>query len=174
MGTNRIADARNDRRDHQVIQLATAIALRDGHLLMVASRYPNQAQPLWNLPGGRQLPGELLSDTVVRETLEETGLSVLAREVAYVSESYDGAKHFLNVTFHVTPVGESSFGEASPGQGAEHVVEAAWVPLALIGKRIAVAVVREPLIAYLSGELLARYAGYPEAGITIEWPADSR
>ena len=84
-----------------MIHLATGIAIRDGSLLMVASRYPNHREPLWNLPGGRQLPGELLSETVVRELFEETGLRAEAGEVAYVSESYDGTEHFLNVTFRV-------------------------------------------------------------------------
>ena len=84
-----------------MIHLATGLIVRDGRLLMVASRYPNHPQPLWNLPGGRQLPGELLAETAEREILEETGLHARAGEVAYVSESYDGDEHYLNVTFLV-------------------------------------------------------------------------
>ena len=42
-----------------------------------------------------------------------------------------------------------------------------------IAARITVAVVREPLMAYLRGELVRRYAGFHDAGITIEWPGDS-
>ena len=83
------------------IHLATGIAVSDDRLLMVASRYPNQPHPLWNLPGGRQQPGELLVETVVREFYEETQLRVRAGELAYVSESYDGDRHFLNATFLV-------------------------------------------------------------------------
>ena len=83
------------------IHLATGIAIRDERLLLVASHYPNQPQPLWNLPGGRQQPGELLVETVVREFYEETQLRVHAGELAYVSESYDGDRHFLNATFLV-------------------------------------------------------------------------
>ena len=91
------------------IHLASGIAIRDGRLLLVASHYPNQPQPLWNLPGGRQQPGELLVETVVREFYEETQLRVHAGELAYVSESYDGERHFLNATFLVELDGESSF-----------------------------------------------------------------
>jgi 8-oxo-dGTP diphosphatase len=159
--------------------LATGVLICNERLLMVASHYANHAEPLWNLPGGRQQPGELLVETVVREVFEETGLSVEAGEVAYVSESYDGDTHFLNVTFVVKlnggvalPLSERT---ESKGQGdtADHVVAVEWVPIAEVARRIVVAVVREPLLAYLRGELPRRYAGFHEAGITVEWPLDS-
>jgi hypothetical protein len=37
-----------------VVHLATALLEHEGRVLLVASRYPNQPEPLWNLPGGRQ------------------------------------------------------------------------------------------------------------------------
>ncbi|MBV8530574.1 MAG: NUDIX domain-containing protein [Candidatus Eremiobacteraeota bacterium] len=177
-----------------MIHLATGLAIRDGRVLLVASHYPNHAQPLWNLPGGRQQPGELLAETVVREFLEETGLCVGAGDVAYVSESYDGAEHFLNVTFLVAlrqaqddnperPARSAALSERSESKGqgdvgrsdrGDHVVEVEWVAIEEIAQRIVVAVVREPLIAYLHDALPRRYAGYHEAGVRIEWPADSQ
>jgi ADP-ribose pyrophosphatase YjhB (NUDIX family) len=170
-----------------VIHLATGLLVRDGRLLMVASRYPNHPQPLWNLPGGRQQPGELLTETVVREVFEETGLRVSAASLAYVSESYDGEQHFLNVTFLVIlrqapdDKGNASFDSACPERsrraqdekGCDHVVEVAWVPPAEVAERIVVGVVREPLLAYLRGALAEQYAGFHKAGVTIEWPHDS-
>jgi ADP-ribose pyrophosphatase YjhB (NUDIX family) len=169
-----------------VIHLATGFLVRDERLLMVASRYANHPEPLWNLPGGRQQPGELLAETVVREVFEETRLHVEADDVAYVSESYDGATHYLNVTFNVT-LGPSTTApgavvypersrRAQDDNSAEHdhVVGVEWVPISEVGERIAVAVVREPLLAYLHGDLPRRYAGFHHAGITIEWPQGSR
>jgi len=162
-----------------MIHLATGLAVRDERVLLVASRYPNHADPLWNLPGGRQQPGELLEETVAREVFEETGLRAKVGELAYVSESYDGARHFLNATFCVA-LRTSSFEARAPRAAqddkdlGDHVVAAEWLPIEELANRIVVRVVREPLIAYLRGALPGRYAGYHDAGITIEWPADSR
>lgn len=157
-----------------MIHLATGLALRDGRVLLVASRYANHRQPLWSLPGGRQQPGELLVKTVAREVLEETGLHARVDELAYVSESYDGDQHFLNATFRIKVSNVSSFDKLRMTLEREHVVDVEWVRLAEIERRIVVGVVREPLLAYLRGELGQRYAGFHQAGVTIEWPGDSR
>jgi ADP-ribose pyrophosphatase YjhB (NUDIX family) len=145
---------------------------------MVASRYANHPQPLWNLPGGRQQPGELLAETVVREVFEETGLHVEAADVAYLSESYDRGTHYLNVTFNVVlrPAASAPSASAQDDKREEddHVVAVEWVALSEVAERIVVAVVREPLLAYLCGDLPRRYAGFHRAGITIEWPQGSR
>ncbi len=160
-----------------MIHLATGLAVHDGRVLLVASRYPNHPDPLWNLPGGRQQPGELLEETVVREVFEETGLRVEIGELAYVSESYDGAIHFLNATFAVAlrhaqhdterPALDGAQGEDG---GEDHVVAVEWVAIEELAARIVVGVVREPLLAYMRGVLPCRYAGYHDSGITIEWP----
>jgi 8-oxo-dGTP diphosphatase len=152
------------------VSLATGLVRRsDGAILLVASRYANHPQPLWNLPGGRQRPGELLVDTVAREIREETGYDARIGELAYVSESYDSgdSMHFVNATFLAT-VGSCAAPRCRVTD--DHVVETAWVPVDEVGSRIVVAVVREPLLAYLNGTLAQRYAGFSEAGITIRWP----
>jgi ADP-ribose pyrophosphatase YjhB (NUDIX family) len=95
---------------------------------------------------------------------EETGLNGIIRELCYVSESYDRLTHFINATFAVDALGEPE----PPHVEGDHVEAAQWVPVGELRRRITVAVVREPLLAFLERE--RRYAGYAEAGITIEFP----
>jgi 8-oxo-dGTP diphosphatase len=152
-----------------IYHLATGLALADGRILLVASSYANHVQPIWNLPGGRQQAGELLAETAVREVREETGLAARVRELAYVSESYDDGDHFINVTFRIDVSGELRRND----DGEDHVTEVAWIPVSELHARMQIAVVREPLVAYLRGELSTRYAGFHDAGVTIRWPAGS-
>lgn len=145
------------------IRIATGIARRGDRILLVASRYANHVEPLWNLPGGRQEPHELATETVAREIREETGLVGTPGALAYASESYDGETHVANLTF-VTGV-EGDVAATKPG---DHVIETAWVPISELHSRMTVAVVREPLLAYLSGAR-GGYFGYHSAGVTIRW-----
>jgi ADP-ribose pyrophosphatase YjhB (NUDIX family) len=145
------------------VRLATGLAIQNGCVLLVASSYTSHPNPLWNLPGGRVAPGELLRETVVREIAEETGLHARVNDLAYVSESYDGVRHVLNATFTVDISGTI----ALPADG-DHVVAVEWVPIERARERIAVAVVRDPLVRYLQDH--TRYFGYADAGVTIEWP----
>lgn len=145
------------------VHLCTGLLERDGAILLVASRYPNHGAPLWNLPGGRQHPNELLPVALQREFLEETCLEVQPGELAYVSESYDGDTQFTNTTFLVSGSGTPRLPENDA-----HVVALEWVAKNEVGARICVPVVRNPLLAYLGGDR-SRYYGYAEAGITIEF-----
>ncbi|MBV9102351.1 MAG: NUDIX hydrolase [Candidatus Eremiobacteraeota bacterium] len=147
------------------IELCTGILRRAGTILLVASRYPNQPRPLWGLPGGRPRTGELLHDALRRECEEETGLAIRVQSLAYVSESLDraSATHVRNTTFAI-----ESEGEPAPSRDDVHLIDVAWIPLREVGNRISVAVVREPLLAYLAGDE-RRYFAYRDAGITIQF-----
>jgi len=144
--------------------ICTGILERAGAVLLVGSRYPNHPEPLWGLPGGRPRAGESLSEALVREFREEVTLDVRTGALLYVSESFDrtGGTHVLNATFAVT-------GEGEPRCGADaHVVDLAWVARERISERIAVGVVREPLMSCLAGDD-RRYYAFGDAGITIDF-----
>ena len=147
------------------VHLCTGILQRGARVLLVAEQYPNQPKVLWNPPGGRQHDGELLHETLRREFAEETGLQIACGALQYVSESYDRSTgtHFTNFTFAVSADGEPVL----PSDDA-HVIALEWVDVRDVSSRIAVAVVREPLLAHLRGET-QRYFAYADAGISIEF-----
>jgi ADP-ribose pyrophosphatase YjhB (NUDIX family) len=138
---------------------------RDGAVLLVASRYPNLPEALWHLPGGRPTREELLGAALEREYREETGLAVAIGPLLYASESFDGATgtHVLNLTFEVHADGTPRI-----PQSDAHVVDVAWVPRDELAARIRARVVREPLLAALSGDP-RRYFAFPEAGISVQF-----
>lgn len=149
----------------QRIHLCTGILERDGKILLVASRYRNHPDPLWNLPGGRQEPYELLEDALRREFDEEVSLEIEIVRVAYVAESFDRTTdtHFTNVAFAVR-----SSGEPAMRAGDLHAVDFAWVRRDEVGERLRASVVRIPLLDYLAGRE-GGYYGFAEAGITIQF-----
>ena len=148
-----------------MIRLVTGICERDGRILLVASRYPNHREPLWNLPGGRPRLGESLAEALAREFTEEVGLEIALECLAYVSESFDSAdlRRVVNVTFVVRASGEIRVAETDA-----HVVDARWVSPNDLPLYLSARVVREPLLAFLDGDE-RRYFDLGEAGITIEF-----
>lgn len=144
------------------IHLCTGLLERDGYVLMVGNRYPNHAELLWNLPGGRQEGHETCALTVERELREETSLAVEVGDLAYVAESFDDATQtqFTAFCFAVDADGEPRLPEDDP-----YVRAVRWVPRADLRELLQVAVVRVPLLGYL--EARTRYFGFLEAGITI-------
>lgn len=70
---------------------ATAFVLRDGAVLLTC-RSDNGN---WSMPGGAHDPGESLSMTAVRETLEETGINVKLTGIAGI---YTDPRHVIHYT----------------------------------------------------------------------------
>lgn len=63
---------------------AKAIVLREGKILV--NRCISKYGEYYSLPGGGQLPGEMLSETVRRELMEETGCVVTPLRLAGIYE----------------------------------------------------------------------------------------
>ena len=75
-----------------------------GRLLLVKRANP-PAQGLWSIPGGRVEPGEPAEIAVVREVLEETGLTVtILREVGTVFRDAPGGGRYVIRDFLVESV----------------------------------------------------------------------
>jgi 8-oxo-dGTP diphosphatase len=69
-----------------------AIVFRDNRVLLVRRGEP-PSRDLWAIPGGRVEIGETLQQAAEREILEETGITILAREPVYTFDyiERDGA-----------------------------------------------------------------------------------
>lgn len=138
--------------------LGSGLLRRGGDVLLVRCRYEGEPQALWTLPGGRQLPGETLSNTIEREFLEETSLAVTSAEFAYVSESVDPKLdlHVLNCTFWVREADPTN----QPRPADAKVLEAQFVPVVQAPELLGADVLRIPVAAALSGTAHARYFSF--------------
>ena len=87
----------------------SAIVTRNGAVLL-GLRQGAHGAGTWAFPGGKVDPGELPSDTVRRELLEETGLVAGTVEpVAWTSDIFeDAGLHFITLHHVVEAEGEPS------------------------------------------------------------------
>lgn len=80
----------------------TGLLIENGKILLVNQKVsPNRT---WSLPGGRLEQGETLEEGIVREILEETGLSVKVVKLLYLCEKPDVTPPLLHITFKLEKV----------------------------------------------------------------------
>ncbi|MFD2671445.1 NUDIX hydrolase [Marinicrinis sediminis] len=87
-----------------------------GRVLMVYNR-----RGTWSLPGGMVEDGETLTEAVVREAKEETGLTVTVHELVSVNEAFLDEKQVLFFTFLATATHVPEQLE-----GDDQIIEVAW------------------------------------------------
>ena len=104
-----------------------AVIIKDGKILL-EKRKSEPGRGKWSIPGGLVELGESVSQTVVREVAEETGLEVYAPELIDVvdnvvrDENGEVKYHFVIVDYFVKLKG----GNMKASSDAE---ELQWVPL---------------------------------------------
>jgi ADP-ribose pyrophosphatase YjhB (NUDIX family) len=108
-----------------IVVAVTAFVVKDGRLLLIR-RTDND---LWALPGGAQDFGEFIAETAVRETFEESGITVEITDIvglytnpAHVVEYSDGeVRQQFSICFRAAYVsGEPTTSDESS--------EVRWVP----------------------------------------------
>jgi 8-oxo-dGTP diphosphatase len=109
--------------DYPFVGIGVVIWKDDKFLLIQRGKPPRMGQ--WSIPGGRQELGETVKETALRETLEETGLTVELTDFLDVVDSIQKDKKG-NIAFHATLVdyaAEWLSGEASANSDA---IDVAW------------------------------------------------
>ena len=82
---------------HRSPRLATrALILHEDRLLLV-NAYPGGRSDLWCAPGGGVEPGRSLPENLMREVMEETGLTVAVGLPAMINEFHDPKSGFHQV-----------------------------------------------------------------------------
>ncbi|MEM9425219.1 MAG: NUDIX hydrolase [Pseudomonadota bacterium] len=110
------------------------LILLDDRLLMV-NAWPGGKSDLLCAPGGGVERHASLSDNVIREVHEETGLTVSVGEVALVNEFHDpdGTFHQVDVYFRCDILAGDPYGDWTDPEGI--VTERHWLTQAELGSK---------------------------------------
>jgi 8-oxo-dGTP diphosphatase len=106
------------------VDVAQAVLREGDRVLVVRNEYQarhREGVPAWGFPGGAREDGETLAEAAIRETREETGLTVETGRLLALGE-WLHLVHAVFAVFEAKVIG----GEASPQPG-EIAVELRWV-----------------------------------------------
>lgn len=81
----------------------TGILIENNEILLVKQKLSDKRN--WSLPGGRLERGETLSQGLIREMKEETGLDVEIVRMLYVCDVASSSNTILHITFLIKRVG---------------------------------------------------------------------
>lgn len=104
----------------------TAVVLRNDNILLVEQNVDNARG--WSLPGGGLDEGETLEEGIIRELIEETGVTVKLKELLYVCDYIREDRHVVHITF-LAEAPNDSIGETMPGLDENPIKSIAYVPI---------------------------------------------
>lgn len=104
----------------------TAVVLRNDNILLVEQNVDNARD--WSLPGGGLEEGETLEDGIVRELIEETGITVKVKELLYLCDYIRNDRHVVHMTF-LAEAPNYEIGETTPGLDENPIKSIAYVPI---------------------------------------------
>lgn len=103
----------------------TVIHNDQDEMLMVATRYMDGVK--WSPPGGGHRHGETLPETVLRETLEETGLRVELGPMLGVIERIETRVDLhLNINVFAASLAQADAGKPLPASRDDAIEDVAW------------------------------------------------
>mgnify|MGYP000168031225 CR=1 FL=1 len=95
---------------HQRLEVAAGLIFRHGRLLIAQRRANDHLGGTWEFPGGKRETGENFEDCLVRELMEELGVSVKVGELVEVVE-HDYPEKKVHLRFYLCRLVE---GEPQP------------------------------------------------------------
>ena len=124
----------------------SAAIITDGSRVLMVRRRVKEGELSWQFPAGGIEPGEAADEAAVRETLEETGLTVKAiRQIGYLASHPKSGREMFYTACEVVD------GEAHVADPDE-LDAVAWVALAEIPKYVPYGLF-EPVQEYLNDAL---------------------
>lgn len=124
--------------------IAAAVIVHDGRVLMIRRRVA-EGELSWQFPAGGIEAGETVEDAAVRETVEETGLTVEAVKVL-------GERVHPKTGRHMSYVACALLAGTAHVADAEELAEVAWAAHGELSDYVPYGLF-EPVQAYLDGEL---------------------
>jgi 8-oxo-dGTP diphosphatase len=155
-------DSTKPQAEWAVFRVGQGILVEDGKVLLSGNRWYSEKPLVWTLPGGRTEDGEGVTEALVREFKEETGLTVQVGELAYVAEARSTAQRrlFLVCAFTVKRLSGVLSCEGDAGVEELRFVDPLELDVYLPSPSIG-----EPLHYHLAHPAAsARYWFYPEYG----------
>lgn len=102
-----------------------AVVIKEGKVLLVKRGIePNKG--LWAIPGGALKLGETLQQGAEREILEETGITIRAKEPVYSFDFFERDSEG-RIRFHYVIVDMIADYVSGEAKGADDALEAMWV-----------------------------------------------
>jgi ADP-ribose pyrophosphatase YjhB (NUDIX family) len=166
--------------------IAAALLRKEGRVLLVHLRDPNETRPAWALPGGVVEPEELLVGALARVVHEQTGIEVVrVGDLIHVVQSHTSGEHGVPGTGVPPPAGRvTTFvfevaewrGEIRQSDPDGRFLETRfWPRTEAIDhlERHPSRAAREPILAYLRSEDNDRvwlYRRDNQGDDTLEWP----
>lgn len=102
-----------------------AVVIRDGRVLLIR-RGVAPGRGLWAVPGGSLELGETLQQGAEREILEETGITIRAREPIYAFDFFERDPDG-RIRFHFVIVDLAADYIRGDVKGADDALEARWL-----------------------------------------------
>lgn len=114
---------------------AKAIVINRGKLLV--NRCVSRFGEYYTLPGGGQKTGEMLTDTVHREVLEETGYSVTAIRMSGIYERISEGRDegMCHKIYFIFLCRLNSGEQLPPSETDRFQISSEWIPLQEVGSR---------------------------------------